>query len=86
MCFFLFSRFWLYRRWYTRLWAGRLTIGDIPPVENSRDLQDEIAQTLLAIDARLLTLNEEAAINAKGLKKEIVNTQRLVDMLVRCCR
>ncbi len=55
-------------------------------MENNRDLQDEIAQTLLAIDARLLTLNEEAAINAKGLKKEIVNTQRLVDMLVRCCR
>ena len=45
----------------------------------SRDLHDEIAQTLLGINVRLLTLKKEAAINAHGLKKEIVNTQRLVD-------
>jgi len=49
----------------------------------SHDLQDEIAQTLLGINVRLLTLNQEAAINAKGLQKEIVSTQRLVEMSVR---
>ena len=51
--------------------------------EISRDLQDEIAQTLLGINLRLLTLNQEAAINAKGLQKEIVSTQRLVEISVR---
>jgi two-component system, NarL family, sensor histidine kinase DegS len=45
----------------------------------SRDLHDEIAQTLLGINVRLLTLKREAAINAGGLKKEIASTQRLVD-------
>ena len=45
----------------------------------SRDLQDEIAQTLLGINVRLLTLKKEAAVNAKGFKKEIASTQRLVD-------
>jgi signal transduction histidine kinase len=49
----------------------------------SRELQDEIAQTLLGINVRLLTLKKEAAINAGGFKKEIVNTQRLVDKSVR---
>lgn len=49
----------------------------------SRDLHDEIAQTLLGINVRLLTLKREAAINAGGLKKEIVCTQRLVDKSVK---
>jgi signal transduction histidine kinase len=49
----------------------------------SRDLHDEIAQTLLGINVRLLTLKKEAAINASGLKKEIVGTQRLVDKSVK---
>jgi signal transduction histidine kinase len=49
----------------------------------SRDLHDEIAQTLLGINVRLLTLKKEAAVNANGLKKEIVSTQRLVDKSVR---
>ncbi|MCU0785369.1 MAG: histidine kinase [Verrucomicrobia bacterium] len=49
----------------------------------SRDLHDEIAQTLLGINVRLLTLKKEAAINAHGLKKEIVSTQRLVDKSVK---
>jgi len=48
----------------------------------SRDLHDEIAQTLLGINVRLLTLKKEAAFNARGLKKEIVSTQRLVDKSV----
>ena len=51
--------------------------------EISRDLQDEIAQTLLGINVRLLTLKKEAAINANGLQKEIASTQRLVDMSVK---
>jgi signal transduction histidine kinase len=49
----------------------------------SRDLHDEIAQTLLGIHVRLLTLKKEAAVNAGSLKKEIVSTQRLVDKSVK---
>ncbi len=45
----------------------------------SRDLQDEIAQTLLGINVRLLALKKEAAVKAKGFKKEIASTQRLAD-------
>ncbi len=45
----------------------------------SRELHDEIAQTLLGINVRLLALKNEATTNVKGLKKEIANTQRLVD-------
>jgi len=44
----------------------------------SRELQDEIAQTLLGINVRLLTLKQEARTNTKGLKNEIASTQRLV--------
>jgi two-component system sensor histidine kinase DegS len=44
----------------------------------SRELQDEIAQTLLGINVRLLSLKQEAKTNTKGLKNEIVSTQRLV--------
>jgi signal transduction histidine kinase len=49
----------------------------------SRELHDEIAQTLLGIHVRLLTLKTEAAVNVHGLKKEIVSTQRLVDKSVK---
>lgn len=49
----------------------------------SHDLQDEIAQTLLGINVRLLTLKREAAVNAQGFKKELANTQRLVDNSIR---
>ncbi len=49
----------------------------------SRDLHDEIAQTLLGINVRLLTLKKEAAIDASDLKKEIASTQRLVDKSVK---
>ena len=44
----------------------------------SRELQDEIAQTLLGINVRLLTLKQEARSNSKGLKNEIASTQQLV--------
>jgi signal transduction histidine kinase len=49
----------------------------------SRELHDEIAQTLLGINVRLLTLKKEAAIDAGGFKKEIASTQRVVDKSVK---
>ena len=44
----------------------------------SHQLHDEIAQTLLGINVRLLTLKNTAKTNTEGLKKEIASTQRLV--------
>jgi signal transduction histidine kinase len=44
----------------------------------SLGLQDEIAQTLLGINVRLLSLKQEARLNTKGLKNEIASAQRLV--------
>jgi signal transduction histidine kinase len=44
----------------------------------SRELHDEIAQTLLGINVRLLSLKQEARVNHKGLKHDIASTQRLV--------
>jgi signal transduction histidine kinase len=44
----------------------------------SCELQDEIAQTLLGINVRLLSLKQEARSNSKGFKNEIASTQRLV--------
>lgn len=44
----------------------------------SRELQDEIGQTLLGISVRLLSLKQEARTNTKGLKNEIASTQKLV--------
>jgi len=44
----------------------------------SRELQDEIGQTLLGINVRLLSLKEQSRSNTKGLKNEIATTQRLV--------
>ncbi len=48
--------------------------------EIGQDLQNEIAQTLLGINVRLLTLKKEAAVSAKGVEKEIAGTQRLVQI------
>jgi len=44
----------------------------------SHDLQDEIAQTLLGINARLLSLKKEARTKTHGIRNEIATTQRLV--------
>jgi len=44
----------------------------------SRELRDEVAQTLLGINVRLLSLKREARTNTKGLKNEIASAQRLV--------
>jgi signal transduction histidine kinase len=45
----------------------------------SHDLQDEIAQTLLGIRFRLLSLGQQATVDTEGLEKEIASTRRLVD-------
>jgi signal transduction histidine kinase len=52
----------------------------------SIELQDEIAQTLLGINVRLLSLKHEARNNTKGLKNEIASTQRLVAQSARSVR
>ena len=52
----------------------------------SRELQDEIAQTLLGINVRLLSLKQEARRNSKGLKQEISTTQKLVAKSARSVR
>ena len=49
----------------------------------SHDLRDEIAQTVLGIDVRLLTVKKAAGHYAKPLQEEIAKTQRLVDMSVK---
>ena len=44
----------------------------------SHELQDQIAQTLLGINVRLLSLKQHARNHTRGFKDEIANTQRLV--------
>ena len=44
----------------------------------SRELQDEIAQMLLGINVRLLSLKQQARHSTKGFKDEIASTQRRV--------
>jgi len=45
----------------------------------SRELHDEIGQTLTAVNVKLATLKKEAQVNTKDLKKAISSTQRLVE-------
>jgi signal transduction histidine kinase len=49
----------------------------------SHELQDEIAQTLLGINVRLVTLKNTAATNTNGFKKDIASMQRLVEESIR---
>jgi len=44
----------------------------------SQELQNEVAQTLLGINVRLLALRQKARRNPKGLKNEIASTRSLV--------
>jgi len=44
----------------------------------SSELQDEIGQTLLGINVRLISLKQEAHGNSKDLRKEIASTRHLV--------
>jgi signal transduction histidine kinase len=48
----------------------------------SRELHDEIAQTLTGINVRLAALKTEATVNTKGLHKKIASTQRMVEKSV----
>jgi signal transduction histidine kinase len=48
----------------------------------SRELHDEIAQTLTGINVRLASLKTEAAADTKGLQQKITVTQRLVEKSV----
>jgi signal transduction histidine kinase len=49
----------------------------------SHDLHDEIAQTLLGINVRLLTLRKGATVRPEGFANEIARTQRLVEKSVK---
>lgn len=51
--------------------------------KSSHNLQNEIAQVLVAIHVRLLTLKEAANANTENLKKEIAETQALVRQSVQ---
>lgn len=50
--------------------------------EISRELHDEIAQTLSGINVHLAALRVADGTNAKGLKKKIIRTQRIVEKSV----
>jgi signal transduction histidine kinase len=52
----------------------------------SHELQDEIAQTLLGINVRLLSLKQDAKANTHRLKNEIASTQKLVAASARTVR
>ena len=52
----------------------------------SRDLRDEIAQTLLGINVRLIALKKDAGANAESLQKEIAITRRIVDKSMKSIR
>lgn len=49
----------------------------------SRELHDEIAQTLTGINVQLATLKTAAALDSKELQKRITSTQRLVEKSVK---
>jgi signal transduction histidine kinase len=61
-----------------RLTHQLLLAGEVKRKKISRTLHDEIAQTLLGINVRLLTLKQQATVKSKSFKKEIASTQRLV--------
>lgn len=69
-----------------RLTHRVLTVQEDERKSISLELHDEIAQALLGINVRLLSLKQEARINHRGLKKEIANTQRLVVKSVKSVR
>jgi len=52
----------------------------------SRELRDEIAQTLLGINVRLVSLKKDAKVSSKDLKSRISGTQQLVRQSVTSVR
>jgi len=75
----LLERSQLVQEYLRQLTRQILSAHEYKRTKISRELHDEIAQTLLGINVRLLALKNEATTNAKGLKKEIANTRRLVE-------
>ncbi|MDA3926594.1 MAG: response regulator [Kiritimatiellae bacterium] len=59
-----------------------LTVQEEERKRISRELHDEITQTLIGINVHLETLSWEAAINPKELQKKIARTQKLVEKSV----
>ena len=66
-----------------RLTRRLLTAQEAERKQLSRGLRDEIAQTLLGINVRLLSLKKAAKGDTANLKKEIARTQRLVQQSVQ---
>ena len=52
----------------------------------SHELQDEIAQMLLGINIRLVSLKQENRSNASGLKKKIASAQCLIEKSAKSVR
>jgi signal transduction histidine kinase len=52
----------------------------------SGELQNEVAQTLLGVNVRLLALKQQSRRNTQGLKNEIASTKRLVAKSVQSVR
>jgi signal transduction histidine kinase len=52
----------------------------------SGELQNEIVQTLVGVNVRLLALKQQSKQNTQGLKNEIASTKRLVAKSVRSVR
>jgi signal transduction histidine kinase len=54
--------------------------------EMSHELQNEIAQTLLGINVRLIALKKDAVDATENFQKEIASTRRIVDKSMRSIR
>lgn len=59
-----------------------LTVQEEERKRISRELHDEITQTLIGINVQLETLSREADVNPKELQKKIARTQKLVEKSV----
>jgi signal transduction histidine kinase len=59
-----------------------LTVQEEERKRISRELHDEIVQTLTGINVQLANLKKAATMNAKGLQRKIASTQRLVEKSV----
>ncbi len=63
-----------------------LTAQEAERKKMSHELQDDVAQLLLSINVRLLSLRRGAKGNTKSLKNQIASTQRLVSQSVKSVR